>query len=132
MPFWLHSAPAIFQRLLDTVLGPELEPYVFVYVDDIIIISRTFEEHLRLLKETFRRLHNARLRLNPEKCHFCVDRLVYLGHVIDRDGIRTNPGKIQAVANWPEPQTVKQIRQFVGMASWYRRFIPNFFTITRS
>lgn len=127
--FGLHSAPATFQRLLDTVLRPELEPHVFVYLDDIIIISRTFEEHHRLLKETFRRLCNAHLRLNPEKCRFCVDRLVYLGHVIDREGIRTDTGKIQAVANWPEPKTVKQICQFVGMASWYRRFISNFSTI---
>ncbi|EFN65085.1 Uncharacterized protein F44E2.2 [Camponotus floridanus] len=122
MPFGLHSAPATFQRLLDSVLGPELEPHVFVYLDDIIIISRTFEKHLELLRETFRRLRDARLRLNPEKCRFCVDRLIYLGHVIDREGIRTDPEKIRAVAGWPEPQTVKQIRQFVGMASWYRRF----------
>jgi len=73
MPFGLHSAPATFQRLLDTVLGPELEPHVFVYLDDIIIISRTFSEHLELLAETFRRLREARLRLNPEKSKFCVD-----------------------------------------------------------
>jgi len=129
MPFGLHSAPATFQRLLDTVLGPELEPHVFVYLDDIIIISRTFDKHLELLRETFRRLRDARLRLNSEKCRFCVDRLTYLGHVIDRERIRTDPGKIQAVANWSEPQSVKHIRQFVGMASWYRRFIPNFSTI---
>jgi len=129
MPFGLHPAPATFQRLLDTILGPELEPHVFVYLDDIIIISRTFDKHLELLRETFRRLRDARLRLNPEKCHFCIDRLTYLGHVIDREGIRTDSGKIQAVTNWPEPQSVKHIRQFVGMASWYRRFIPNFSTI---
>jgi len=129
MPFGLHSAPATFQRLLDSVLGPELEPHVFVYLDDIIIISRTFSEHLRLLAETFRRLREARLKLNPEKCRFCVDRLKYLGHVIDREGIRTDPEKVSAVADWPEPTTVKQVRQFLGMASWYRRFIANFSTV---
>jgi len=110
MPFGLHSAPATFQRLLDTILGPELEPYVFVYLDDIIVISRTFSEHLEMLSETFRRLRDAHLRLNPEKCKFCVDRLKYLGHVIDRDGIRTDPEKVSAVADWPEPTTVKQVR----------------------
>ncbi|KMQ85218.1 reverse ribonuclease integrase, partial [Lasius niger] len=126
MLFGLHSAPATFQRLLDSVLGPALEPHVFVYLDDIIIISRTFEEHIELLAEVFRRLREARLRLNPEKCRFCVGQLKYLGHVIDRNGIRTDPEKVSAVANWPEPTSVEQVRQFLGMASWYRRFIADF------
>jgi len=128
MPFGLHSAPATFQRLLDTVLGPDLESHLFVYLD-IIVISETFSEHLELLTETFRRLRDAHLRLNPDKCKFCVDQLRYLGH-IDRERIRTDPEKVSAVANWPEPRTVKQIRQFIKMASWYRRFIVNFSTIT--
>ncbi|KMQ83693.1 reverse ribonuclease integrase, partial [Lasius niger] len=130
MPFGLHSAPATFQRLLDNVIGPALEPNVFVYLDDIIIISQTFEQHLRLLEEVFRRLRDARLQLNPDKCRFCVDRLKYLGHVVDRYGIHTDPEKISAVTNWPEPRSVKQVRQFLGMASWYRRFIKDFSTIT--
>ncbi|KAL6416740.1 hypothetical protein ACFW04_013184 [Cataglyphis niger] len=129
MPFGLHSAPATFQRLLDKIISPALEPNVFVYLDDIIIISKTFDDHLRLLTEVFRRLRDARLRLNPEKCKFCVNQLKYLGHVVDRKGIRTDPEKVSAVENWPEPRTVKQIRQFLGMASWYRRFIANFSTI---
>ncbi|KAL6417111.1 hypothetical protein ACFW04_014674 [Cataglyphis niger] len=129
MPFGLHSAPATFQRLLDKIISPALEPNVFVYLDDIIIISKTFDDHLRLLTEVFRRLRDARLRLNPEKCKFCVDQLKYLGHVVDRKGIRTDPEKVSAIENWPEPHTVKQIRQFLGMASWYRRFIANFSTI---
>jgi len=115
IPFGLHSAPATFQRLLDTV--------------DIIVISRTFSEHIELLAETFRRLREAHLRLNPEKCKFCVEQLKYLGHVVGRDGIRTDPEKVSAVAEWSEPTTIKQIRQFLGMASWYRRFIGNFSTI---
>ncbi|KMQ84840.1 gag-pol fusion protein [Lasius niger] len=126
MPFGLHFAPAIFQRLLDSVLGPALELHVFVYLDDIIIISRTFEEHIKLLAEVFRRLREARLRLNPEKCRFCVGQLKYLGHVIDRNGIRTDSEKVSAVANWPEPTSVKQLRQFLGMATWYRPFIADF------
>ncbi|KMQ88444.1 reverse ribonuclease integrase, partial [Lasius niger] len=129
MPFGLHSAPATFQRLLDAVIGPALEPHVFVYLDDIIVISRTFDDHLRLLREVFQRLRAARLRLNPAKCHFCVNRLKYLGHVVDRNGIRTDPEKVSAVADWPKPASVKQVRQFLGMASWYRRFIANFSTL---
>jgi len=96
MPFGLHSAPATFQRLLDKLLGPELEPHVFIYLDDIIIVSATFDEHLQHLAEVFRRLRNARLRLNPEKCHFCRSELKYLGHIIDQQGIRTDPEKVKA------------------------------------
>ncbi|XP_039306054.1 uncharacterized protein K02A2.6-like [Solenopsis invicta] len=129
MPFGLHSAPATFQRLLDDVLGPELEPRVFVYLDDIIVVTRTFDEHLATLREVFRRLREARLRPNTEKCRFCTERLKYLGHVVDRDGIRTDPEKTEAIANWPEPQSVRQIRQFLGLASWYRRFIRDFATV---
>src|SRR5699024_7102055 len=102
-PFGLHSAPATFQRLLDQVIGPELEPHVFVYLDDIIIVSQTFEDHLRALKEVFRRLREAKLRLNPEKCHFCLGELKYLGHIVDKNGLRTDPDKVSAVTEWPTP-----------------------------
>ncbi|KMQ88438.1 reverse ribonuclease integrase, partial [Lasius niger] len=91
--------------------------------------GRTFDDHLRLLREVFQRLRTARLRLNPAKCHFCVNRLKYLEHVVDRNGIRTEPEKVSAVANLPKPCSVKQVRQFLGMASWYRRFIANFSTL---
>lgn len=126
MPFGLHSAPATFQRLLDSVLGPELEPNVLVYLDDIIVASQTFDEHLKHLAEVFQRLRNAKLRLNAEKCHFCRDGLRYLGHTIDREGIRTDPAKVSAITNWPTPTTLRQVRQFLGVASWYRRFIADF------
>lgn len=129
MPFGLHSAPATFQRLLDSIIGPELEPNAFAYLDDIIIISRTFQEHLSHLTEVFRRLREARLRLNNDKCHFCVDQLKYLGHIVNHNGIRTDPEKTKAIDQWPTPTTVKQVRQFLGMASWYRRFINNFATV---
>jgi len=107
-------------------LGPELEPNVFVYLDDIIVVSATFHDHLNHLQEVFRRLREARLQLNPEKCYFCRNKLKYLGHVIDRRGICTDPKKTKVIAQWLTPTTVKQIRQFIEMASWYRRFIRDF------
>jgi len=103
-----------------------LEPNVLVYLDDIIIISQTFEDHFRHLAKVFQRLR-ANLRLNPEKCFFCQER--YLGHIIDQEGIRTDPEKVSAVATWPAPTSVRRVRQFLGMASWYRRFVPNFSTV---
>ncbi|KMQ87325.1 enzymatic polyprotein endonuclease reverse [Lasius niger] len=129
MPFGLHSAPATFQRLLDSVLGPELKPNVLVYLDDIVVASRTFDEHLEHLAEVFRRLRSAKLRVNTDKCHFCLDSLKYLGHIVDRQGIRTDPSKMSAITNWPTPTSLKQVRQFLDVASWYRRFIADFSTI---
>jgi len=126
MPFGLHSAPATFQRLLDSILGPELEPHVFIYLDDIIIVSATFDDHLQHLAEVFRRLRDVRLRLNPDKCHFCRPELKYFGHIVDGRGIRTDLEKVKAMTQWPRPSNVRQIRQFVELASWYRRFIPDF------
>ncbi|RLU15365.1 hypothetical protein DMN91_012359 [Ooceraea biroi] len=93
MPFGLHSAPATFQRLLDQVLGPELEPEAFVYLDDIVICTRTFHRHLVVLREVFCRLREIKLRLNNDKCWFCISRIKYLGHIVDRDGIRTDSEK---------------------------------------
>jgi len=126
MPFGLHSAPATFQRLLNSVLGPELESHTFVYLDDIIVISATLDDHLRHLGEVFSRLREARLRVNPDKCHFGLTELKYLGHIVDRRGLRTDPEKIRAVTQWPTPTNIRQIRQFIGLASWYRRFIRDF------
>jgi len=127
MPFELHSAPASIQLLLDTVLGLELEPHTFVYLDDIIVISATLDDHLRYLEEVFCRLREARLRVNPDKCHFGLPELKYLGHIVDRRELRTDPEKVKAITQWPNPTTVRQIRQFIGLASWYRRFIRDFY-----
>lgn len=126
LPFGLHSAPATFQRLLDTIIGPEMEPYAFAYLDDIIVLGKTFEEHLYHLREVFRRLRKANLRINPEKCHFCQKSIKYLGHVVSNGSIQTDPDKVDAIRSIPPPSNVKGLRRFLGVASWYRRFIPSF------
>lgn len=126
MPFGLHSAAATFQRLMDGVLGPELEPNVFVYLDNVIIASKTFTDHINHLRNVFTRLRAARLKVNISKCKFCVPSLRYLGHIIDKNGIHTDPEKVRTIEEWPIPGNVRQVRQFLGLASWYRRFVDNF------
>lgn len=128
MPFGLHNAPATWQRYIDDVLGPELEPFVFVYLDDIILTTPTFEEHMRVLEEVLRRLKENNLILNVDKCKFCRSELKYLGYMVDAKGLRVDPEKVEAILKIPVPKNVRQIRQFTGTASWYRRFIPNFAT----
>lgn len=126
MPFGLTNAPATFQRLIDTVLGADLQPYVLVYLDDIVIISPDFRTHLEILTKVFDRLHAAGLTLNREKCQFCRPELRYLGYIVDKYGLRVDPQKVEALLSVPSPKNVSQVRSFIGMASWYRRFIPSF------
>lgn len=130
MPFGLHSAGATFQRLLDKVIGPELEPKVFAYLDDLVVVSSTFDEHLQLLRVVFERLRKAGLRLNPEKCNFCKRELKYLGHVVNSEGISTDPEKVRAIRDFPRPSNCKTLRSFLGLASWYRRFVNKFADVT--
>lgn len=126
LPFGLSNAPATWQRFIDRVLGMDLEPYVFVYLDDAIIVTSTFEKHSEILEEIFKRLAAAKLTLNKDKCHFCKPELRYLGYVVDSQGLRVDPDKVKTIMDLPVPRNVKEVRQFCGTASWYRRFIPNF------
>ena len=126
MPFGLHSAPATFQRLMDRILGPELEPFCFAYLDDIIILGETYEDHENNLRQVFQRLRAANLKVNPEKCQFGRKSLKYLGHLITSDGIGTDPDKVSAILELPAPVNIRGLRRFLGVASWYRRFVPSF------
>lgn len=126
MPFGLHNAPATWQRFIDAIIGADLEPNVFVYLDDIIIVTPTLDRHLEVLREVLKRLREANLTLNKEKCRFCLPELRYLGYVVDHNGLRVDPEKVAAIINIPIPKSQKAVRQFCGTASWYRRFIKNF------
>lgn len=126
MPFGLCGAPATMQRLADKIFGPELEPYVFVYLDDIIVATPDFKTHMEVLQKVFLRLQAANLTLNRAKCFFARNELKYLGYIVDSTGLRVDPDKVSAIVSFPTPKNVKDVRRFVGLASWYRRFIPEF------
>lgn len=130
LPMGLANSPATFQRLIDRVLGADLEPYVFCYLDDIIIITQTFDKHLEILKEVFRRLKIAQLTVAKEKCFFCRPELKYLGYIVDHNGLRVDPEKISAILSIPQPTCVSEVRRIIGLASWYRRFVPDFSTVS--
>ena len=124
MPFGLTNAPAVFQRLMEQTLANLSN--VVVYIDDIIIHSKDFDQHLEDLENCFNRLQTAGLKLKPKKCHLCRKEVKYLGHYISEDGIRTDPEKCKVVEEWPLPTTVQELRQVIGFFSYYRRFVQDF------
>ncbi|WVZ80840.1 hypothetical protein U9M48_028286 [Paspalum notatum var. saurae] len=129
MPFGLTNAPSTFMRLMNEVLRPFVGLFVVVYFDDILIYSKTMEEHLEHLSVVFDALRTARLFGNMEKCTFCTQRVSFLGYVITPKGIEVDSSKIDAIWDWPTPTTVTQIRSFLGLAGFYRRFVRDFSSI---
>lgn len=131
LPFGLVNSPATLARLMDKVLGfGELEPNVFVYLDDIVVVNDTFEAHMRSLEEVARRLKMANLSINIHKSKFCVKELPYLGYILSTEGLRPSPDRIEAILNYERPSSLRSLRRFLGMANYYRRFIPNFSEIS--
>ena len=126
MPFGLRNAPATFQRLMNVVLRDLRSKCAKVYLDDVNVHSKTWEQHLTDLREVFLRLRTANLRLNVEKCNFAQPRLVFLGFVVSQKGIETDPQKIEKMLKFPNPSTVAEVRSFLGLLSFYRHFIKDF------
>ena len=125
MPFGLCNAPATFQRLMQRVLSG-LSEFCVVYIDDILVFSRSIEEHCGHLKRIFQRLEEVGIKLHPEKCQLAKSEVTYLGHIVSAQGIFPNPDKVQAVKCFPQPTSVKSVREFLGLAGYYRRFVPGF------
>lgn len=130
MPFGLTNSPATQQRLVDTLFyGPEFENSVFVYIDDIVVASSDFETHISLLLKVHKKLKMANLTINFEKSVFFRSELKYLGYVINSKGLHVDPSKIETIINYPTPTNKKEVKRFLGIASWYRKFVPNFSSI---
>ena len=126
MPFGLTNAPATFQRLMECVLAGLVGEECLIYLDDIIVFSSTFKEHLLRLSRVFQALCDAGLQLKPSKCHLALKQVRYLGHIVSKDGITPDNDKISAVIGYPVPSNAKQLKQFLGLSNYYRRFIRNY------
>lgn len=129
MPFGLCNAPATFQRLMNDVFREQLDRFVIVYLDDILIYSRTWEEHKNHVRQVLEILRQHKLYAKRSKCTFVVQEVDFLGYIVSKDGIATDPKKLEAVQNWPVPRTVHDVRSFMGLANYYRRFVRHFSTI---
>lgn len=127
MPFGLKKSPATFQRLMRIALTGLINNFrCLVYIDDIIVTSDTLENHVKTLKEVFRRLSLHNLKLEPKKCFFLRREVIYLGQLITEDGLKPDPIKIKCVQDFPTPTSQKEVKSFLGLAGYYRRFIPDF------
>ncbi|KRX13115.1 Retrovirus-related Pol polyprotein from transposon, partial [Trichinella nelsoni] len=129
MPFVLCNAPATFQRLMEPVLRGLVGSDCLLYLDDVIVFGKTAEKHTARLREVFRCLREVGLKVKPEKCRLMKRRVAYLGHIISEKGIATDPSKTSAVREWPTPTCVSELRQFLGLASYYRKFVNGFVNV---
>jgi hypothetical protein len=126
MPFGLCNAPATFQQLMNTLFAPHLRDFVLVFFDDILVYSKSKEDHIQHLQVVLQVLRNNQLKAKLSKCQFAQPQIEYLGHIISGDGVATDPAKIQDIIKWEIPRTVRKLRGFLGLTGYYRRFIPQY------
>ncbi|GJX86881.1 putative reverse transcriptase domain-containing protein [Tanacetum coccineum] len=132
MSFGLTNAPAVFMDLMNRVCKPYLDKFVIVFIDDILIYSKSKKEHEEHLRQILKLLKKEELYAKFSKCEFWISRVQFLGHVIDCRGIHVDPAKIESIKDWASPKTPTEIRQFLGLAGYYRRFIEGFSKIAKS
>jgi hypothetical protein len=131
MSFGLTNAPAYFMYLMNSVFMMELDKFVVVFIDDILIYSKNEEEHAEHLRIVLQRLREHKLYAKFSKCEFWLDSVKFLGHTISSKGISVDPSKVQEVMDWQPPKSAHQIRSFLGLAGYYHRFIPEFSRIAK-
>ena len=132
MPFGLTNAPAVFMDLMNRVCRPFLDKSVIVFIDDVLVYSRSKEEHRVHLKEILDTLRHEKLYAKFSKCDFWLREIQFLGHVIGEGGIKVDPAKIESIQNWGTPKSPTDIRSFLGLAGYYRRFVKDFSKIASS
>jgi len=125
-PFGLKTAPATFQRMMNVVLSGLTGSHCFVFLDDIVVYAKSLADHDAKIRQVFDRLRENNLKLKPEKCEFLKKEVSYLGHFISENGVLPDKTKTKVIEEFPTPQTVKQLKIFLGLMSYYRRFIPGF------
>ena len=126
MPFGLCSSPATFMRLMNLVFREELYNILLIYLDDILVFANSFDQHLERLEIVFQVLSKTGLKVEPNKCSFFSKRIQYLGHIVSPEGVGTDPDKVKVIEDWPKPVDAKEVRSFLGIASYYRRYIRDF------
>ncbi len=126
MPFGLSNAPAVFQALVNDVLRDMVDQFIYVYLDDILIFSRSLQEHVQHVRVVLQRLLENGLFVKAEKCVFHAQSVPFLGYIVSSEGMRMDPDKVQAVVDWPTPDSRKALQRFLGFANFYRRFIRNY------
>lgn len=131
MPFGLCNAPATFERLMERVLKGLQWEIAVLYIDDVVVFSKTVDEHLERLDRVLERFREAGLRLKASKCQLLSERVEFLGYIISANGVEVEPGKIAKVKQWPTPKCLRDVRSFVGLCAYYRRFVPDFSTICK-
>ena len=131
MPFGLCNAPSVFQRLMTYVLQDFLDDFVAVYIDDVVIYSKTFEEHLEHLEKVFKKLRESNLMIKLTKCKFAESDIKYLGHKVGKNGLQPDPEKVEKIKQFPIPKSLKDLRATIGLFSYYRKFIKDFAKIIK-
>ncbi|GFS73976.1 retrovirus-related Pol polyprotein from transposon 297 [Trichonephila clavipes] len=126
MPFGFSGAAPNFQKAIDIILKPVMGKFVNVYMGDVIISSPSFTQHVKHLKEVFRLLHEAGLTLNKDKCKFGCEKLKYLALIVNKEGIKADETKVQAIVDMKPPRNSKEVSKFLGIFQWYAKFIKNY------